>query len=144
MAFGYLAFDHLRYVLGDVALLEGMGIIPGFAHGVIDRSHNRAELGVACSPSSILLTAPIAFLAAITMGFVQLIVAIGMLLGVEENRRGKHRVGERDVLAKQTFDKGKLAMLGVVLREAQVDGARHVAKIVVMVLGEFRVGDAIG
>ena len=78
------------------------------------------------------------------MGFVQLIVAIGVLLGVEENRRGKHRVGERDVLAKQTFDKGKLAMLGVVLRQTQVDGARHVAKIVVVVLGEFRAGDAIG
>ena len=35
-------------------------------------------------------------------------------------------------------------MLGVVFRQAQVDGARHVAKIVVVVLGEFRVGDAIG
>ena len=144
MAPGYLAFDHLRYVLGDVALLEGMGIIPGFAHSVIDRSHDRAKLGVARSPAAILLAAPIAFLTAIAMEFVQLIFAIGMHIGVKENCRGKHRVGERDVLAKQTFDKGELAMLGVVLRQTQIDGACHVAKIVVVVLGEFRVSDAIG
>ena len=78
------------------------------------------------------------------MEFVQLVFAIGVHIGVKENCRGKHRVGERDVLAKQTFDKGELAMLGVVFRQAQVDGARHVAKIVVVVLGEFRAGDAIG
>ena len=116
MTLGHLAFDHLRYVFGNVAFLKGMGVLPGFTHGAVDRAHDRAEFGVSRPPATVLIAAPIAFLTAIAMYLVQLVVAIGVLLRVKENRRGEHRVGKRDVLAKQAFDKGELAMFGIVLR----------------------------